>query len=210
MPKSILIPFERYTALLKRTSAANGDLNGNDLDNLDRLDADLILLSIPKTYRGKASALLAHCRDFLQWNVRGELVIDGKVNPMSNITDLLKDLYRREYVGEPPLGANVFWTILKNANAPMSLILNEDRKMRLQQLQQQLPTLRNVVPESDSYPQETKTQPPATNGVNHRTAEQPMENPSQIPILTLLPKMVNSKASTPSTSNRKPPRWIAY
>jgi hypothetical protein len=204
MPKSILIPFERYTALLKRTSATNGDLNGIDLDNVDRLDADLILLSIPKTYRGKASALLAHCRDFLQWNVRGELVIDGKVNPMSNITDLLKDLYRREYVGEPPLGANVFWTILKNANAPMSLILNEDRKIRLQQLQQQLPTMRTGVPESD------KTPPPTTNGLIHRIAEQPMENPSQIPIVTLLPKMVNPKPSTPLTSNPKPPRWIAY
>jgi len=89
---------------------------------------------IPKTFIGKAAALLAHLRDILKWNARGELIVAGNVVLANNITDLLKDLFRREYTRPPPSGAGVFWQILKKENAPLSLILNKDRKTQLQEL----------------------------------------------------------------------------
>ena len=123
--KTILVPLDRYNSLVKRATGT---------DETESLSSELILLSIPKTFRGKAEALLAHLRDTLKWNARGELVISGKVVLNSNVTDLIKDLYRREYAGPPPYAADVFWTLLKEANVPLSLILNDHRKEHLQTL----------------------------------------------------------------------------
>jgi len=197
--KSILVPLDRYNALVKRvTGAATGE-DGIE----DRLSEDLILLSIPKTFRGKASALLAHLRDVLKWNARGELLQAGQVILASNITDLLKDLYRREYAGPPPSGADVFWEILKNANAPLSLILNEDRKLRLQ-------TLQSVQTETSGGQTENVSNPPPldTPGYVQMTPNIKLSPFSKaLPPLNLPPV---SPLSLPMKRPHRPPRWIPY
>ena len=202
--KSILVPLDRYNALVKRVT---GVITGEDGVEA-RLSEELILLSIPKTFRGKASALLAHLRDILKWNVRGELLQDGQVVLASNITDLLKDLYRREYAGPPPSGADVFWEILKKANAPLSLILNEDRKLHLQALQNVQTVPLSVQPEhvptplrQDTAGYDQMTNPIASNA-NLSIFSKPLQPSNPEPVVRQL--------SLPMKTRRRPPRWMPY
>ena len=177
--KTILIPLDRYNALVKRltttgaTGATGSGDNAGEGSIVERLAERLILLSIPKTFRGKATALLAHLEEFLKWNARGELVVDGQVVLTSNITDLLKDLYRREYAGPPPSGADVFWRVLMNANAPLSLILNEDRKQRLQQMLTE-------PQENDPLRQSVAQREPAMNSTTSQPSEPQQTSPARL------------------------------
>jgi len=196
--KSILVPLDRYNALVKRVT---GVITGEDGVE-DRLSEELILLSIPKTFRGKASALLAHLRDVLKWNERGELLQEGQVVLASNITDLLKDLYRREYAGPPPSGAGVFWEILKKANAPLSLILNEDRKLHLQALQSMQNPPSSTPPERLSSPR--RLDPPA-----YDQTTKPMMSMFSKPLQTPNPEPLNP-LSLPMRRLHRPPRWMPY
>jgi hypothetical protein len=201
--KSILVPLDRYNALVKRVTGSTTGEEGVE----DRLSEELILLSIPKTFRGKASALLAHLRDVLKWNVRGELLQEGQVVLASNITDLLKDLYRREYAGPAPSGAAVFWEILKKANAPLSLILNEDRKLHLQALQSVQDVSSHAQLERASSPHLLDTAAydqmtnPMTPNVKLSMFSKPLETPNPEPLRPL---------SLPMKSQRRPPRWMPY
>ena len=201
--KSILVPLDRYNALVKRVT---GGATGEDGIE-DRLSEELILLSIPKTFRGKASALLAHLRDVLKWNGRGELLQAGQVILASNITDLLKDLYRREYAGPPPSGADVFWEILKNANAPLSLILNEDRKLRLQALQ-------SVQDASSSVQTESVSSPPHLDTHGYDRMTNPMTSNIKLSMFSKPLQQINldpvKPLSLPMKRLHRPPRWIPY
>ena len=201
--KTILVPLDRYTALVKRATASARDSEADP----ERLSEDLILLSIPKTFRAKATALLAHLRDKLQWNARGELVLAGKVVLTSNITDLLKDLYRREYAGAPPYAADVFWTILREANAPLSLILNENRKRYLQTLT----PVTDYDSEERNPPQNAVELPPQTPSLSEPSTPPPTatRTPAMIhPHETA--SMSHPRTPTMLTRVRKPPRWTPY
>ena len=51
----------------------------------------MIILKVPKTYRGKAKKLIAHLKDYtgITWNNNGEMIVGGKSVPDSNITVLV-------------------------------------------------------------------------------------------------------------------------
>ena len=53
---------------------------------------DRIVKNMPRTYQPRAKKLICHLEDYtgVSWNAKGEMVIDGKSLPGSNITLLVK------------------------------------------------------------------------------------------------------------------------
>ena len=142
--KSILIPLERYHDLLKRA-------NHGEANDTEALSLDIILEAIPKNYRNKAKALLDHVAPHLKWNDRGEITCDGRPVTNSSVTDLVKDLSRRDFAGASPPGAAEFYEALIKANVPMSLIANLHRRERLRRGKEKHPANLHA-PESPSSP----------------------------------------------------------
>ena len=91
----------------------------------ERLDAEVILSTIPKNYRNRARALMNHItadpQQRLQWNERGELIYHDNVIPGSHITDLLKN-YQIQYKHSQPVGQKAFRDGLKELNIPIGLL----------------------------------------------------------------------------------------
>ena len=83
----------------------------------------------PKTLREKGQLLLDHLKEMtdLDWNEYGEIEVNGKQIPGSNISDLINDTLRPRKTGNVPRGWDMFAGELKRTNAPMDLIGNKKR-----------------------------------------------------------------------------------
>ena len=79
----------------------------NSVGEIDEIQATLappteeaILESVPKIYSKRARMLLRHWRTFdserLKWNSTGNVIIDGKFVPQSNITELLNHVVKKK------------------------------------------------------------------------------------------------------------------
>ena len=92
----------------------------------NRLEDGDILESIPRTLRRKASLLLQRVKqsDSLGWNDRGELTVDGKAIPNSNMIDLMNDALRERQHFQPT-GRAVFAQGLKAMNIPRDWVRNK-------------------------------------------------------------------------------------
>ena len=80
---------------------------------------DDILGSLPLTLRSKAKIILDHLRKHtrLQWNSRGEIIVDGKLITGSNIIDLIK-VQLKDYKSFHPVGEDVFSQLVLKSNVP--------------------------------------------------------------------------------------------
>ena len=85
--------------------------------------------TFPKTLREKGQLLLDHLKDTsnLDWNEFGEIELNGKQVPGSNISDLINDTLRPRKTGIVPRGWDMFAGELKRTNVPMDLIGNKKR-----------------------------------------------------------------------------------
>ena len=95
---------------------------------LDKQTVDLNL--IPQNYRNRAQNLLTHIekQTDLDWNNKGELIVDRQPIVGSHIIDLVKDTVSTRQRGadiESPTGASVFMEGLRKSNVPQSLIGNK-------------------------------------------------------------------------------------
>ena len=61
---------------------------------------------MPRTYQARAQKLIGHLKDYtgVSWNAKGEMVIDGKTLPGSNITVLVNDIIRKAKHEVDPVG----------------------------------------------------------------------------------------------------------
>ena len=89
---------------------------------------------IPQQYRARAKNLLSHIekQTDLDWNNKGELIVQGKPLIGSHIADLLDDTVRtkpRSATSEP-IGSNTFLDGLRKSNVPQALIGNKNRFKR--------------------------------------------------------------------------------
>ena len=59
-----------------------------------QITEDKIIRNVPKTYQAKAKKLIAHLKDYtgITWNNNGEIVVDGKSVPDTNITVRVNDI----------------------------------------------------------------------------------------------------------------------
>ena len=108
MKKYVLVSYDEFHG------TTNADKNQNK---------DFILASIPKNIQTKARAILEHISkdSNLDWNEKGELIINGEIINNSHITDLIKcALY--SYKNFNPHGYDRFRTALQISNLPQSLL----------------------------------------------------------------------------------------
>ena len=61
-----------------------------------------IIKNVPKAYQVRATRLIGHIKDYtgVSWNAKGEMVVDGKTLPGSNISVLVNDIIRRLDIGQ--------------------------------------------------------------------------------------------------------------
>ena len=91
-----------------------------------------ILESVPKIYTKRARMLLRHWRTFdserLKWNSAGNVIIDGKLVPQSNITELLNHVVKKKKKDEEeePAGRFQFAKFIGSTDTPNNLIGNVD------------------------------------------------------------------------------------
>ncbi|KAJ8314766.1 hypothetical protein KUTeg_006916 [Tegillarca granosa] len=94
----------------------------------DRPSIEEILVAVPVNVRNKARALLIHLSKHLKWNERGEISVDGRIIPGSNIVDLVK-VSVKEYKDFKPVGLESFSKVIYDSNAPLSLIAPSKRQI---------------------------------------------------------------------------------
>ena len=84
---------------------------------------------LPKTVQVRANQLLEFMKDGnnlgLEWNKRGELIVDGDIIPNSNVVDLLKVAVQPKTSATSrkpkPRGWTTFVSLIKSHNAPTAL-----------------------------------------------------------------------------------------
>lgn len=117
MKKHILLPIDKYQYLLRHASLRDEPL---------QLSLDQVIDVIPKRWQHKARALLQMIQDHVQWDSKGQLVINGEVIDGSHISDVVKHAIVPSFSKkEPPLGSGEFAAVLKETNAPKSLLINK-------------------------------------------------------------------------------------
>ena len=63
----------------------------------EKMTQDRIIKNGPKAYQVRAKKLIGHLKDYtgVSWNAKGEIVVDGKTLPDSNISVLVNDIIRK-------------------------------------------------------------------------------------------------------------------
>ena len=63
----------------------------------EKMTEDRIVKNVPRTYQATAKKLIWRLKDFagISWNAKGEMVVDGKNLPVSNLSVLVKDIIRK-------------------------------------------------------------------------------------------------------------------
>lgn len=148
MKKFTLIPHERYLqyqSLLDKQTAtpskqeevSNGSANtvtdGNTTQVIDnarsteKLSIDDIISQLPRRNKSKAQSLLCvvGASPRLDWNDKGELLLDNNRVPFTHITDLLHDALNN--TRHEPAGLKEFYSGL--SNVPQSLVTNPKRRL---------------------------------------------------------------------------------
>lgn len=92
----------------------------------EKLNVEHIISQLPKRNKSKAQSLLSVIDNTprLDWNNKGEIILDNNCIPTSHITDLLHDALNNTR-HEPP-GAEEFYSALDTV--PLSLISNPKRR----------------------------------------------------------------------------------
>lgn len=120
MKKHIVLPMDKYNYLLRHASHQ---------DESPQLTTDQIIAVIPKRWQQKARALLQLVRDHVEWDARGQLIIDNEAIRGSHISDVLKHTVVPSFSKrEGPIGSREFATVLTEINAPQSLVINKERE----------------------------------------------------------------------------------
>ena len=94
-----------------------------------RLSDANVVEHIPRTMRARATALLNRLKakpDVISWDESGQVSLDGKEIPHSNISDLVSDALRSRR-NFNPTGSREFFRVLSKMNMPKDLVRNEER-----------------------------------------------------------------------------------
>lgn len=102
--------------------------------NRDNIEREIIQ-TLPKTLKDRGRRLLEKIKensDVMNWNEKGQLVVDGAAQQGTHISDLIRDSLRASKKNSPgPIGWEMFTQGLAKMNAPENLIRNAQRKQAL-------------------------------------------------------------------------------
>lgn len=144
MRKMVIIPYDKYERLLTGQVSQPEPVNTTDTytqqvtlhspqqdychsNTQDSIHEDL-LSSLPLPLRSRAKVILNHLAKHtnLQWNDKGEIIVNGKVVTGSNINDLIK-IQLKDYRSFHPVGAEVFSQLVQESNVPQSVLTQARR-----------------------------------------------------------------------------------
>ena len=71
--------------------------SGVEEKETEKITEDRIIKNAPMTYQARAKKLIGHLKDYtvVSWNAKGEIVVDEKILPGSNISVLVNDIIRK-------------------------------------------------------------------------------------------------------------------
>ena len=119
--------FERFLEL-RRQKETPSPVKKEEQRAEPQLSDDDVLEPIPKTLRPRATALLSLLKvkpDVITWDKTGQVKIEGKTVPGSNISDLVSDAMRSRR-NFNPTGSKEFFEALNKLNVPKDLVRNEE------------------------------------------------------------------------------------
>jgi len=134
MQKWVMVPWEKYQEHCQEPEKkqTGGGENPLSIEN--------ILAVLPKRSRLNASSILQHInRDpDIDWNAKGEILINGTLIANSHIVDLLKDT-AHNFKHSDPVGVSEFYKALAKSNLPLGLLQNKARRELLESYKQLKP-----------------------------------------------------------------------
>lgn len=164
----------------------------------DPVEVD-VMTSLPKSFHAKAKYLLTRLRNdpTVDWNGRGEVVLDHHLIPGSNLADLINDVLRDRKSPFEPVGSLEFANHLHAMNVPQEFIGNKARmrtpnnnkRKRSQNIDSPLPNKTSVFASLPPVPQAFKRikrnhawsfvdsppPPPTPTGRGHRISKPPLK-----------------------------------
>ena len=83
---------------------------------------------MPRTYQTRAKKLIGHLKDYagVSWNSKGEMVVDGKTLPGSNISVLVNDIIRKAKHEVDPVGKKSLVEQLSKTELPRGVVGNAE------------------------------------------------------------------------------------
>lgn len=123
----VFLPYDKYQRLQQKTGA-----NSGDAPPISKGDVNIPLNAVPRHLKNRAEILLNYIKEntSIIWNEKGEIIIDDKLIPFSNITDLVKDAIF-QYKDFSPVGKIDFYNQLHGI--PLTLIHNLNRRKLIQE-----------------------------------------------------------------------------
>ena len=146
MKKSVLLPYDRYQRLLTGTvkdetatstpdpehtfqHVAEDKEKRTDCQALTPRASECLIEQFPKTMRNRVSTLLLYIQPHVTWNDKGEVTIEDKWIPGSNIVDLIK-VHLKDYKNFQPVGKEALGNLLSELNVPASLLAPSVRQLQ--------------------------------------------------------------------------------
>ena len=114
---------QRYTSAQTRYSLMNApESREESAENGEKIIQGDVLASIPKNLKSKGNRLLNFINNDpgINFNERGELIVDGFTIANSDASDLVNHVLKKSKV--PPIGWNLFKDKLQRMNVPRSLL----------------------------------------------------------------------------------------
>ena len=89
----------------------------------EKMTDDRIVKKTPRIYQARANKLIGHLKDYtgVNWNAKGEMVIDEQTLKGSNITVLVNDIIRKAKHEVDPVGRMSLVEQLSNTELPRCL-----------------------------------------------------------------------------------------
>ena len=124
------VKHKQFTQLRHQYSSVKDDLEkpvNMTLQNAPPpIDMQEIIDSLPKNCKNKGKILLQHIRRSpdMEWNEKGQLIINGNLVEQSNITDLVHHFVRPTRNRPQPEGWSQFANVLHSGNVPREAFAN--------------------------------------------------------------------------------------
>ena len=114
---------QRYTPAQTRYNLMNAPASRKEsAENTEKRISSVVLASLPKNLKSKGNRLLDFTKNEpdINFNERGELIVDGSTIANSHASDLVNHVLTKSKV--PPIGWNLFKNKLQRMNVPRSLL----------------------------------------------------------------------------------------
>ena len=101
---------------------------GVEENEAEKMTEDRIIKNVPKVYQVRAKQLIGHLKDStgVSWIAKGEMVVDGKTLPGSNISVLVNDIVRKSKHEVDPVGRKSLVEQLSKTELPRGLVENAE------------------------------------------------------------------------------------